>query len=47
MNVRDQCPTFGEIMASTLAKYITIAANNCGYGGTVEELIVNYIHPLF
>ena len=30
-----------------LAKYNSISANNCGYGGTEEELIVNYIHPLF
>ena len=34
-------------MASLLAKYITIAANNCRYGGTPEELILNYVHPFF
>ena len=34
-------------MDSPLAKYITLATNECGYGGTVEELIVSYVHPLF
>lgn len=43
----EQCPTVTELMASPLAKYITLAANDCGYGGTTEELIVNYVHPLF
>ncbi len=33
-------------MASPLAKYITLAANDCGYNGKAEELIVTYIHPL-
>jgi len=32
-------------MASPLAKYITLAANGCGYSGTVEELVINYVHP--
>ena len=47
MMVGEQCPPFAEIMASPLAKYITIASNTCGYGGTTEELILNYVHPLF
>ncbi len=34
-------------MDSPLAKYITLAANDCGYSGTAEELIVTYVHPLF
>ena len=34
-------------MDSPLAKYITLAANYCGYSGTVEELIVNYVQLLF
>ena len=34
-------------MDSPLAKYISLAANNCGYGGRAEELIVNYVHLLF
>ena len=34
-------------MAIPSAKYITLAANDCGYSCTSEELIVNYVHPLF
>jgi hypothetical protein len=34
-------------LASPLAKYITLAANDCGYSGKAEELIVTYVHPLF
>jgi hypothetical protein len=37
-------PTVAELMDSPLAKYITLAANDCGYS---EELIVSYVHPLF
>ena len=40
-------PTMADLMSSPLAKYITPAANDCGYDGTVEELIVTYVHPLF
>ncbi len=34
-------------MASPSVKYIAIAANDCGYSDTAEELIVSYVHPLF
>ena len=34
-------------MAIPLAKYITIDANDFWYSGTAEELVVNYVHPLF
>ena len=47
MAVWEKYPTVAELMASPLAKYITIDTNVCWYGGTVEELIVNYFHPLF
>ena len=40
-------PTVADLLASSLAKYITLAANDCGYSGKAEELIVAYIHPLF
>jgi hypothetical protein len=43
----DGIPTFAKLLESTLAKYITLAANDCGYSGTAEELIVSYVHPLF
>ncbi len=43
----DGIPTVAELMDSPLAKYITLAANDCGYSDTAEKLIVNYVHPLF
>jgi hypothetical protein len=36
-----------DLLASPLAKYITLAANDCGYSGKAKELIVTYVHPLF
>jgi hypothetical protein len=47
MTMTDGIPTVADLMDSPLAKYITLAANDCGYGGTAEELIVSYVHPLF
>ena len=47
MAVGDKFLTVDELMASPLDKYITIAVNDCVYVGMSEELIVNYIHPLF
>ena len=47
MTLTDKIPTVADPMNSPLAKYITLAANDCGYSGTAEELIVSYIHPLF
>ena len=40
-------PTVEELMASPLAKFIHLAANDCGYSGSTRELICNWIHPLF
>ena len=34
-------------MASPLVQYITLGDNDYVYSGTTEELIINYIHPLF
>jgi len=47
MTMTDGILTVADLMDSPLAKYITLAANDCGYGGTAEELIVSYVHPLF
>jgi hypothetical protein len=47
LSMTDGIPTVDELMDSPLAKYITLAANDCRYSGTAEELIVNYVHPLF
>jgi hypothetical protein len=40
-------PIVADLLASPLAKYIARAANDCGYSGKAEELIVTYVHPLF
>jgi hypothetical protein len=40
-------PTAADLLASPLAKYISLAANDCGYSGPAKELIVSYVHPLF
>ncbi len=47
MTMKDEFPTVANLMDSPRAKYITLAANECGYSGTEEELIVNYVHSLF
>ena len=47
MIVGEQHPTFADLMDSPLAKYISLVTNYHGYGGTTEELIINYVHPFF
>ena len=39
--------TVDTILNSPLAKFIHLAANDCGYKGTVKELVCNWVHPLF
>ena len=39
--------TVDELMNSHLAKFIELAANDCGYAGSTKELICNWVHPLF
>jgi len=47
MSLDESLPSISDLINSPLAKYITLAANDCGYGGTATELLVNYVHPLF
>ncbi len=47
LSITDGIPTVAELMDSPLAKYITLAMNDCRYSGKAEELIVTYVHPLF
>ena len=47
LSMTDGIPTVADLMDSPLSQYITLAANDCGYSGTAEELIVSYVHPLF
>jgi hypothetical protein len=47
MSIEDSLPSISDLINSPLSKYITLAANDFGYDGTAEELIVQYVHPLF
>ncbi len=40
-------PTVADLLASPLAKYITLAANDCRYHDKADELIVTNVQPLF
>ena len=45
VTVEEKCPTVADILASSIAKYITLARNKCGYSGTAEDLKVNHVNP--
>jgi hypothetical protein len=47
MSIEDSLPSISDLIISLLSKYITLAANDCRYDGTAEELIVCQVHPLF
>ena len=47
MMVVEQFPTVADLVDIPLAKYISLASNYCGYSGTAEELVINYVHPFF
>ena len=47
MRLADSIPTIQELLDSPISNFITLAANDCGYEGTTEDIIVNYVHPLF
>ncbi len=40
-------PTIEELLASPLSKFITFAANDCGYSGSFTKIIVTAAHPFF
>ena len=46
MSLDHKLPTVAELMESTLARFITLAENYCGYQGTTKELTVNWVHSL-
>ena len=46
MNTGTQCPTVSDLISGLIVKFITLAADGCGYSGTAEKLIVNHGHPL-
>ena len=40
-------PSISKIMSSPLAKFVSLAARDSGYDGSVEHLLLEYVHPLF
>ena len=47
MDSKDKIPTLADLMENIVARLITLAANDCSYEGTTNELIFNWVHPLF
>ena len=47
IHLDDSIPTIKELLDSQIYKFITLAANNCGYLGTSEDPIVNHVHQFF
>jgi hypothetical protein len=47
MSIEDNLISISDLINDPLSKYITLAANDCGYDGTADKLIVSYVHPLF
>ena len=46
IELRQNVPTMEELLNSPLSCFISFA-NSCGCSGTTQELIVNWVHPLF
>ena len=47
MHLADSIPTIVELPDSQISNFINMAINDCGYKGTTEYLIVNYVHTFF
>ena len=47
MHLADSIPNITELLDSPISRFITLAANDFIYEGTNQDLIVNYVHPLF
>ena len=47
MHQADIIPKITELLDIPISNFITLAVNYCGYSGTIEDLIINYIYPLF
>ena len=46
MHLEDSITTIAELLNSPIYNFVTLVINDCGYEGTTEYLIVNYVHPL-
>ena len=47
VHLDDSIPTIKEILDSPISKFITLAANYCGYSCISEDITLNHVHPLF
>ena len=47
MHLDDSIPNIKELLDSPISRFITLDANDCGYSGTSEDLMVNHVRPLF
>ena len=47
MELRQDVPTVEELFDSPLSHVILLTANSCGYIRTTQEVIINWVHPLF
>ena len=45
--ISEELPTVSDFMASPLAKFVTIAAQDSGYTGRTEDLFMTEVHPFF
>ena len=41
----DDFPEIGVVLNSTLDKIIIFATNDCGYSGSTNNIMVNWVHP--
>ena len=39
-------PSVDSLLHSDLARFVHFAASDCGYDGSVESLVINWLHPL-
>ncbi len=46
-HIKPKEPTVQELLNSSLSKFIELAANDCGYQGSTQEIIFNYVYLLF
>ena len=47
MHLVDNIPTIAELLDSPTSNFISLDANECVYEVSTEDLIVNYVNPLF
>ena len=41
-----EIPSPDELMSSELSRFVHFAATDCGFDGSVESLVINWLHPL-